>query len=163
MIDWEFNPEDYNPNGNFQLIPPGKYRVRIEDAEEKISKSSGNDMIKLTLKVSGYKSKVWYYLIFDPKNREFTNQRLGELWNSFNIPAGNFNLQFWKGKVGGANIKHRPDNNDNMQASVSYFLKREEVEKLPAWQETETTATQEPSSNINPNMVDFGGNDPVPF
>lgn len=158
MINWDFNPDEYDLNGSFQLIPVGKYRVRIENAEEKISKS-GLSMIKLTLKVSGYNSQVWHYLVLNPANRKFTNQKLGEFWNSFNIPDGNFNLEFWKGKVGGVNIKH-DEYNGEMQVRVNYFLKREVVEQLPAWQEKGTSTT---TSNINPTMVDFGGNDPVPF
>lgn len=149
MIDWEFNADDYSPNGF--LIPVGKYRVRIEDAEAAKSKA-GNNMIKLTLKVSGYTSQIWHYLVLNPEKREYTNQKLGELWNSFNIPMGNFNLEGWKGKVGGANIKHEPDNDGNMQARVSYFLKREDVEKLPAWQEKGSNTSN--TGNIDAEMYD---------
>lgn len=150
MIDWEFNAGDYDPNGF--LIPKGKYRVRIEDAEETISKSSGKPMVTLTLKVSGHNSKIWYYLVFNPEKREYVNQKLGELLNSFNISKENSkNPESWKGKVGGANIKHEPDNNGNMQARVSYFLNRKEVDKLPAWQEGKNTSN---TGNIDAEMYD---------
>ena len=57
MLQWNYNPEDFSEEG-FSLIPEGRHRVRIESAKEKISRSSGMDMIELTLAVSGYNSKV---------------------------------------------------------------------------------------------------------
>ncbi len=44
MLNWRFNPANYNAEG-YQLVPPGKYRVRIEDAEEQESKT-GKPMVK---------------------------------------------------------------------------------------------------------------------
>ena len=58
MADWKYNPENYNPNG-FTLIPEGNYRVRIDTAENKVSRS-GKDMIKLTLSVSGNDTTARY-------------------------------------------------------------------------------------------------------
>ena len=159
MLDWQFNPTDYDPNGF--LIPVGKYRVRIEDAEETTSKSSGYPMIKLILKVSGYNPKIWYFLTLNKEKSEYVNQKLGELWNSFDIPVGNLNLESWKGKVGGASIRHELDNNEVMQAKINFFLRRSEVEKLPAWQEkgsNTTTTTTSNNDNIDPVMYE-----PVPF
>ena len=154
MADWKYNPENYNPNG-FTLIPEGNYRVRIETAENKVSRS-GKDMIKLTLSVSGYNSKIWFYLVFDSSSeqmRQMTDQRLGSIYDSFGITGGSMDVYDWEGKTGGAHIRHRPDQNGDMRAEVSYFLTRSKVETLPAWREGSkapepTAPTEEFGSSI---------------
>ena len=136
MVNWKFNPENYNAE-SYQLVPPGKYRVRIEDAEEQVSKS-GKDMVRLTLKVSGYNSRIWYYLVFDGTTAEArarTDDKLGQIFNSFELQPGDLNLEHWKGKVGAATIKNELDNKETMRAVVSWFIRRDKQEELPAWQE----------------------------
>lgn len=148
MTDWKYNPDEYNPNG-FELIPPGDYRVRIEDCEEKYTQT-GKDMYKLTLAVSGHSARVWYCLVFDSSNeemRKYTNQRLGSVYDSFNITRGNLNPDDWKGKTGGAKIKHRLYN-DEMRAEISYFLTRKKVDALPAWQEGNSTSAKKSTSEF---------------
>ena len=158
MLNWHYNPANYNAEG-YQLIPPGTYRVRIEDAEEKESKT-GKQMVKMTLKVSGYNTKIWNYVVLDDTSPEAiarTDNSLGRIWDSFNIPEGNLNLQDWKGKVGAVEIKNELDNKQVMRASVRWFIRRKEQDSLPAWQE-------HPAAKINPEMADFGGGDSyVPF
>ena len=66
-INWDFDSKEYNPDGQFSPLPPGDYRVRIEEAEETQSKS-GNDMIKVTLSVSGKSNKLWHYIVFPREN-----------------------------------------------------------------------------------------------
>ena len=153
MADWKYNPENYNPNG-FTLIPEGNYRVRIDTAENKVSRS-GKDMIKLTLSVSGNDSKIWFYLVFDSSSeqmRQMTDQRLGSIYDSFGITSGSMDVYDWEGKTGGAHIRHRPDQNGDMRAEVSYFLTRSKVDTLPAWREGskthESTTTGEFGSSI---------------
>ena len=104
MVNWNFNASDYEEQG-FKPIPMGDHRVRIASAEEQIS-NSGRQMIKLVLEVSGYHSTIWHFIVFMNENQKLTNQKLGELWNSFGIPQGNFNLNTWVGKVGAAKVKH---------------------------------------------------------
>jgi hypothetical protein len=132
MINWNFNATDYTEQ-NFKPIPVGDHRVRIESAEEQTS-YSGKQMIKLVLNVSGYSSTIWHYIVFMPDNQKLTNQKLGELWNSFCIPQGNFNLQQWVGKVGAAKVKHE-DYNGEPSAKIAYFINKDRQDKLPAWQE----------------------------
>lgn len=149
MLNWHYNPANYNAEG-YQLIPPGEYRVRIEDAEETESKT-GKPMIKMTLKVSGYNSKIWNYVVLDSTSQEAiarTDNTLGRIYDSFNIPQGNLNLQDWKGKVGAAEIKNEPDNKEVMRASVKYFIQRKKQDTLPAWQEN-------PTVKVNAEMADF--------
>jgi hypothetical protein len=69
-----------------------------------------------------------------PDNQKLTNQKLGELWNSFGIPQGNFNLQEWVGKVGAAKVKHE-DYNGEPTAKIAYFINKDRQDKLPAWKE----------------------------
>lgn len=149
MLNWHYNPANYNAEG-YQLIPPGEYRVRIEDAEETESKT-GKPMIKMTLKVSGYNSKIWNYVVLDNTSEKaiaMTDNNLGRIYDSFNIPQGNLNLQDWKGKVGAAEIKNELDNKEVMRASVKYFIQRKKQDTLPAWQEN-------PTVKVNAEMADF--------
>ena len=148
MITWKFNPEDYNPD-RFELVPPGDYRVRIEDAEETSSKS-GYPMINLTLKVSGHNGKVWHYMVFmsdSEQHARMTNDNLGRIFDSFGLALGDLNLEHWKGKVGAAEIKNEPDNKNNLRAVVSYFIQRVKQDELPAWQE-HSVAKIEPENPI---------------
>lgn len=131
-INWNFNSSDYEET-SFKPIPVGEHRVRIASAEEQTS-SKGKQMIKLVLEVSGYNSTIWHYLVFLPDNAKLTNQKLGELWDSFGIPQGNFNLQQWAGKVGAAKVKHE-DYEGTPQPRIAYFIAKNRQESLPAWAE----------------------------
>lgn len=130
MINWGFDPNDINED--FALIPAGDHRVRIANVEEKVSKS-GNDMLKITLDVSGQGGKLFYYLVFMPDNTTMTNTNLKRLWDSFGIESGNLNTHTWVGKVGAARVKHE-DYNGEAQARLSYFIARNKQDALPAWQ-----------------------------
>ena len=155
MIEWRFNPENYNPNG-YELVPPGDYRVRIENAEEQTSKT-GKPMIKMTLKVSGYEGNLWNYMVFDnstPETHRRTDNNLGRIFDSFGIPQGDMNLENWKGKIGAATIKNEPDNKGTMRAVVSWFIQREKQDSLPMWQEHR-------AAQVNPEMLN--PEEPIPF
>ena len=132
MIDWNFSAADYEET-SFKPIPVGDHRVRIASAEEQTS-NAGRQMIKLVLNVSGYGSTIWHFIVLMADNQKLTNQKLGEFWNSFGIPQGNFNLQSWVGKVGAAKVKHE-DYNGEPNAKIAYFIKKDKQDKLPAWQE----------------------------
>ena len=132
MVNWNFNAADYEEQ-SFKPIPVGDHRVRIASVEEKVS-GKGNQMIVLTLDVSGYGSKIWHNITLLTNNTKLTNQKLGELWNSFGIPQGNFNLQSWVGKVGAAKVKHEEYQGET-NAKVAYFINKDRQSKLPAWQE----------------------------
>lgn len=137
MINWNFNSNDYSEQ-NFKPVPVGDHRVRIASAEEQTS-GKGNQMIKLVLDVSGYNSTIWHYIVFMPDNQKLTNQKLGELWNSFGIQQGNFNLNSWVGKVGAAKVKHE-DYNGEPSAKIAYFISKDRQDKLPAWQDGNASA-----------------------
>ena len=132
MVNWNFNAADYEEQ-SFKPIPVGDHRLRIASAEEQTS-NNGRQMIKLVLDVSGHNSTIWHYIVFMPDNQKLTNQKLGEVFNSFGIQQGNFNLQSWVGKVGAAKVKHE-DYNGEPNAKIAYFINKDRQDKLPAWQE----------------------------
>jgi hypothetical protein len=136
-IQWQFNNNDYSEK-SFAVIPVGEHRVRIEKAEETTSQA-GNQMIKLMLEVSGHNGKIFHNVVFMNDNQQLTNQKLGELFNSFDIQPGNFNLNTWVGRVGAAKVKHEPYNGEN-QPKVAYFINRDRQASLPAWQEPSNKA-----------------------
>ena len=131
-ISWNFDASQATTN-DFAPIPQGDHRVRIANAEEQKS-SKGNDMIKLTLDVSGHSGSLWHYIVFMPDNPQMTNQKLGQIFDSFGITPGDMNIKNWLGKVGGARVKHEQYNGEP-SPKVSYFLSRSKVEKLPDWSE----------------------------
>lgn len=152
MVNWNFNASDYEEQ-SFKPIPVGDHRVRIASAEEKTS-ANDNQMIVLVLDVSGYNSRIWHNVTLLTNNPKFTNQKLGELWNSFGIAQGDFNLANWKGKVGAAKVKHE-DYNGEPTAKIAYFINKDRQDKLPPWNEpgnkaltgndmTETTVAKAP-------------------
>lgn len=131
-INWNFNADNYKEN-DFAPLKPGEYRVRIAEAVETTS-SKGNDMIKLTLDVSGHGSKLWDYIVFMPDNPQMTDRKLGQIWSSFDIAQGDLNLDNWKGKVGAVRVKHEMYQGE-AQARISYYLTKAKQEALPAWEE----------------------------
>ena len=138
MINWNFNANDYEEQ-SFKPIPAGDHRVRIESAEEQVSKT-GKEMIKLVLEVSGYNSTIWHFMVFLSDNQKLTNQKLGEIFNSFGIQPGNLNLKTWVGKVGAARIKHE-DYNGEPTAKIAYFIGKEKQDKLAPWVEPSSKAS----------------------
>jgi hypothetical protein len=142
MINWNFNANDYEEQ-SFKPIPAGDHRVRIASAEEQTS-NAGNQMIKLVLEVSGHNSTIWHFIVFMPDNQKITNQKLGEMWNSFGIPQGNFSLSSWVGKVGAARVKHE-ERNGEVSAKIAYFLNKDKQSKMAAWVEPSNKTTSSAS------------------
>jgi len=127
-MNWQFKREEQQ----FDIIPEGKYRVRIDNAEMAESKK-GNDMIILTLAVSGQSSRLWYYIVFLDDRPEITNRNLTAIFDSFGIPDGDLSLSSWIGKAGACTVKHEEYNGD-MRARVGYFIPKSKQDGLPAWQ-----------------------------
>jgi hypothetical protein len=154
-ISWNYNSNDYQEQ-SFSLIPTGDHRVRIKSAEETKS-NAGNDMIKLTLEVSGHSGSLWHYIVFMPDNPQMTNQKLGQIFDSFGIQPGNMNIASWVGKVGGCRVKHEKYNGSDTER-VAYFLSRSKVDALPAWQDSPGKA-----SVTGGNYTEIAPEDELPF
>jgi hypothetical protein len=146
-IQWNFDNSQYQEH-TFKPIPVGEHRVRIASAEEATSQA-GNQMIKLTLDVSGYNSRIWHNVMFLADKQELTNQKLGELFNSFGIQPGNFNLPTWIGKVGAAKVKHETYNGE-VSPKVNYFISKDRQDKLPAWVEPSNKAELTGQATVTP-------------
>lgn len=137
-INWNFNENEVEER-SFEVIPVGRYRVRIESAEE-CKSQKGSDMIKVVLQVSGHSSRLFHYIVFMPDNTKLTNTKLAEFWDSFGIQPGNLNVDAWPNKVGACKVKHEPYENETT-AKVSYFIKKADQDKLPAWEEPKGIAS----------------------
>ena len=138
MVAWTFDPNMYEEQ-DFQIIPVGDYRVRIEDVIEKTF-SSGNEGYEIILAVNGYSSKLWYYLVLDRNDPKKTNQRIGDLFNSFGITDHHLGSgKQWIGKVGAVRVKHE-EYSGNMSAKVAYVINRKKQDKLAPWKDAGNAA-----------------------
>lgn len=158
MINWKFNPNDYVEQ-DFKPIPAGDHRVRICDVEQK-QFSSGNEGFEITLDVSGYSGKLWFYLVLDPNDTKKTNQRIGAFFESFDI--GDFDLSHyrsWAGKIGGVRVKLEPYNGEN-RPKVAFCIARKNQDKLPPWKGDNAAPVQYGS---NPNLTTLADDDELPF
>ncbi len=133
MANWTFDSNDYTAR-EFALIPEGDHRVRITKVVEKVF-NSGNEGFEITLDVNGQSSKLWYYLILDPMDRQRTNQRLGMFFDSFAITDYNLShYDGWVGKEGAVRLKHGAYKGA-MTAQVAFCLGRKQQDRLPRWQD----------------------------
>ena len=101
----------YSPNEYTQLgmlaIPPGDHRVKIINVVKKVYRNSGKDGFEITLKVSGHRGLLWYYLIFDPEDEKKNNKKLSSFFKSFHIQ--DFDLSHydkWIGQYGAVRVCH---------------------------------------------------------
>lgn len=125
-MEWKFQREEKE----FPQITVGEHRARIKEVEKSISKN-GNDMLIIKFEVSGNVSLLWHYIVFLNDRPEITNANLTALFDAFDIPEGDFDLNKWTGKTGGIMVKH----DEEGRAKLHYFLNRKKFEGLPAWEE----------------------------
>ena len=118
---WNFQRTEQS----FEQIPVGDHRVIIDSVEKAVSKS-GNEMLVIKLKVSGHSSMLWNYIVFMPDRPEITNQKLTQLFDSFAIEDGNFNLASWVGKTGAVHVKI----DDSGRSVVSYYIHKKKQGNL---------------------------------
>ena len=146
MANWTFDPSQYSEK-NFEIIPAGDYRARIEDVVEKTF-SSGNQGYEITLSINGYNSKMWFYLVLDKSNPAQTNQRIGEFFDSFGITTRTFgNGKQWIGSVGAVRVKHETYKGEN-RAKVAYVIAKNRQDKLPAWKNAGATSAAAPAAQV---------------
>lgn len=131
-MSWEYSRNDTAPS--YEVIPEGEHRVRIAEVERAVSKN-GRDMLVLKMDVSGYDSKLFYYIVFMQDKPEITNRILTQFFDSFkDIREGDCDTEHWIGKVGAVKVKHE-DYDGKTQAKVHYFIDVGKQEKLPPWVE----------------------------
>jgi len=153
MANWIYNASDYTAR-NFELIPEGDHRVRINNVIEKVF-STGNEGFEITLDVPGYNSKLWYYLILDPTEPVKTNQRLGMFFDSFNICDFDLShFEDWTGKDGAVRVKHNIYNGKKT-ANVLFCLSRSQQSKFPATQSN--SFAERPSVSNTNRVMDLDG------
>lgn len=149
-MEWTFKREEQH----FEQLAVDKYRLRIKNAEKAVSKNSGNDMLILTFEVSGSNQTLMHYIPFLPDRPEITNRMLTAFFDSFGLD-GNFNLESWKGKVGGCQTKMEEYNGEE-RARISYFLSKKQQETLPPWQDgKKERPTLTPLSDDDANDLPF--------
>jgi hypothetical protein len=158
MANWNFDATQYKEN-DFQIVPAGDHRVRISDVTEKTF-SSGNEGYEITLEVNGHGSKLWFYLALDASNRERTNQRIGEFFNSFGITNTAMGTgKQWIGAVGAVRVKHE-EYNGNMSAKVAYCIGKSRQDKLAPWK---IATAQAPVQTAAPAPGDINYYGDLPF
>lgn len=126
----------------FDQIPVGDHRVVIDSAEKAVSKND-NEMLVLKLKVSGFSSLLWNYIVFMPDRPEITNQKLTQVFDSFDIEDGNFNLASWVGKAGAVHVKI----DDSGRSVVSYYIHKKKQGNLPPWKNVQNASASASSSS----------------
>lgn len=141
----------------FAEIPEGRYRALIDSAEKAVSKS-GNDMLVIKMRVSGQTSSIWYYISFLEDRPEITNRMLTQLFDSFGIEEGNFNLASYVGKAGGIQVKH----DDQGRARISYLLSKKQQEELPPYVGDAVKAPAKVDQNGYMEIPE-SGDDEIPF
>ena len=142
-MDWKFQREEQQ----FEVLPEGKYRIRIKSADKAISQS-GNDMLKLEFEVSGKSQTLFHYIVFLDDRPEITNRMLTQFFDSFkDIAEGDFNMNNWIGKVGACTVKHQ-DYNGSPSAKVGYFIRDDRQTELPAWQDPNSDTPSTPDLEL---------------
>ena len=133
--EFAFNPDEYEER-SFEPLPAGNYRMRIDNVDQKMSKS-GNPYWQIELAVSGDNRKIWHTITYMKDNMKMTGEKLKAFFAAFGITNYDLNQwQKWAGHTGGARTKIVPAQNGyEAKADIHYFLKPEETAKLPAWQE----------------------------
>ena len=153
MTTWIFNKSEYEEQ-DFAPIPAGEHRVRISEVTEKTF-NSGNQGFEVTMDVSGYNSKLWFYLVLDHSDTKKTNQRIGSFFDSFGITDVNLgNYRTWLGKVGAVRVKHEQYMGDT-KAKIAYCISRKNQDKLPEAKFQGMAPTAAQGFSIDPNDLPF--------
>lgn len=116
-----FNQNNVDTERSFGVPPVGEYDVKIVEAREKISQSSGKDMIELELEIinSQVKGKFWVYIVDD----QYADQRIYEIFSSAGKPVpATITSKSFIGLVGRVKVKHETANGEQ-RAKVNYWLK----------------------------------------
>ena len=114
----ESNVTDRGP----RVLPTGRYRVRVAEVQDKISRTSGKDMIELTLEVADgqYRgSRLWVYIVDD----QYADQRIHDIFESCGqkVPEVVTSASF-RGLTGEVQTRLREYNGET-KAEVNYWVR----------------------------------------
>lgn len=125
MTDWAnyYKREENKSSKKVQ----GLLRCVITAAEEQRSKSSGKDMIVVSVKPSGAEFSVKHYIV---KNEHF-NRNMTTFFDSFpSIKDGDFNFIKWIGAEGAANFTL----DENGYTKIRWFIEADRQADLPPFE-----------------------------
>lgn len=144
-----YNASNVDPNKGHIAIPAGDYDVQIAEIADKVSKTSGKDMIELVLRIvngpcSG--GKLYYYITDD----QYADQKVYDIMTSCRrqVPQQITSNAFRGGLVGRVRVKVEQYNGQS-RPSVDFWL-RPKPGSAPA--------PAQPAQNLppaNPNDVPF--------
>ena len=149
MTNWNYQREE----DEMSAPVTGKKRCVIVSAEESVSKTSGNPMIIIGVRPSGFNFTVKEYLV---QNDRF-NMNATKLFDCFpSIGEGNFNLLTWIGAEGAALF----DEDERGFLRVKRWLYPKQAANLPPF-EGEKPEQQEVTSLDDPEEEE--DDDEMPF
>ena len=128
----------------------GLLRCVITGAEEQKSKTSGKDMIVVSVKPSGAEFSVKYYIV---KNDKFC-RNMTIFFDSFpEIQDGDFEFLHWVGCEGAANFVE----DENGYTKIRWFIEAPKAKDLPPFEGTkpEKIEVNNDFSDINEDDLPF--------
>lgn len=130
MAKLKFKFQGTESGSDLKHAKPGLYKAKIKKIEEKESKSSGNEMLEITLEIlptkKGY-SQVWYYIVTGGDNpqegrlREFL-EACGVVKKGKKNPSGAVDLDKLVGLTVQVNLKSDTDQDGEYRPRVGKIL-----------------------------------------
>ena len=144
------NPNEYTKLGILS-IPAGDHRVKIINVTKKIYGSSGKEGFEITLRVSGRRGLLWYWLVRDPDDEVRFYKKLQSFFWSFDILDQDIShYEQWIGKYGAVRVRHSVDEETKyIKAYVFYCLYGVQKDVLPAFYDITEMKTKKMEFNIN--------------
>lgn len=139
----------------------GKHWVEILDVKQDVSKTTGRDMLVVTVRPNTRNFTIKDYFV---NGTPSFNGRLSSFYDSFDIPAGDEETLTWRGAIGVAFLRE----DDRGFTKVGSYISRAEVEKskdIPAWEgpvPERATISSLPTRSDAADPND-DGNDELPF
>lgn len=140
---------------------PGNYRCIILNAEQGVSKTSGNRMLIISLRPSGTRATVKTYIVDNDRFDDNFSQFLDAFPMLKNNPSVD-NCFAWRGAIGAAKFNV----NDNGYFEVKRFIPAEKTANYPdfEWKARDDEAQEMPVlQEFTELSDDDGADDDIPF
>lgn len=121
-----FENYKYKKGEHSASLPEGKYRCMVMNCEEKTSKA-GNDMLEITLRLSGTKANVKYWIV---QSGDYWEDKLNRFFDAFPELEGSLIFSTWRGAMGAAYFKE----GDNGYLEQSRWIYPNQAESLPPFE-----------------------------